>query len=97
MLFRSRYAVGAYPFTIAQFIFVSLFVATGFSSFGTIAQIVRSIAVRIPAAIFFARLLGERGIWLFQPVSWLFGALVSWFFARYLTNRIRGDFERPKT
>lgn len=91
-----RYAVGAYPFTIAQFIFVSLFVATGFSSFGTIAQIVRSIAVRIPAAIFFAWLLGERGIWLFQPASWLFGALVSWLFARYLTNRIRGDFERPK-
>lgn len=86
-----RISISSYPFTITQFILGSLFVATGYSAFGTAAQIIRSLLVRIPAAWFFASLWGERGIWWFQPASWFFGALASWVFAVYLVKKIRND------
>ena len=87
-----RLAISSYPFIIVQFILNAFFVATGYSTFGTVAQLVRSIFVRIPAAYFFASLWGDRGIWLFQPASWLFGAIVAWFFASYLVKKIRARF-----
>ncbi len=87
-----RIALSAYPFTITQFILGALFVATGYSAFGTVSQVVRSLLIRIPAAYFFAGLWGERGIWWFQPASWSCGALASWLFAMYLIKKIRNDF-----
>jgi Na+-driven multidrug efflux pump len=91
-VFSIRFAIASYPFIISQFLMNSLFVATGYSAFGTIAQLVRSILVRVPAAYIFALYLGIRWIWLFQPVSWLFGALMSWVFMIYLQKKIKNDF-----
>jgi putative MATE family efflux protein len=87
-----RFAIASYPFIISQFLMNSLFVATGYSAFGTIAQLVRSILVRVPVAYILAIYLGIRWIWLFQPVSWLFGALISWAFMVYLQKKIKNDF-----
>jgi putative MATE family efflux protein len=87
-----RYAIASYPFIISQFIMNALFVATGYSLFGTIAQIVRSLFVRVPAAYFFASVLGIRGIWMFQPISWLFAACIAWGFLVYLLKKIKNDF-----
>ncbi len=84
-----RFAIAAYPFLIAQFILNALFVATGYSLFGTISQLTRSILVRVPIAYLFAHLWGERGIWGFQPASWFCGAAVSAAFAIYLVRHIR--------
>lgn len=87
-----RIAITAYPFTITQFIFGALFVATGRSAFGTASQIIRSLVVRIPAAYFFASLWGVKGLWWFQPSSWFFGALSAWVFAVFLLKKIRNEF-----
>jgi Na+-driven multidrug efflux pump len=53
---------------------------------------VRSIFIRIPAVYFFAYFLGLRGIWLFQPVSWLFGAIFSAVFTIILVRKTRESF-----
>jgi putative MATE family efflux protein len=88
-----RYSILSYPLIIAQFIMNALFVATGYSVFGTVVQLVRSIIARVPAAYLFASLFGIAGIWLFQPVSWIFGTLVAWIFLVRLVARIRRDFQ----
>jgi Na+-driven multidrug efflux pump len=86
-----RCTILSYPFILAQFVMNSLFVGTGYSIFGTVTQIVRSILIRVPAAYLFAHFLGARGIWLFQPVSWIFAAAVSWIFAVRLIRRMKND------
>ncbi|MDR0615336.1 MAG: MATE family efflux transporter [Synergistaceae bacterium] len=87
-----RYAISAYPFIISQFIMNALFVATGRSFYGTAAQLVRSIFIRVPSAYFFAYMFGISGIWLFQPVSWFFASLLSVFFTAVLVRKIKQEF-----
>jgi putative MATE family efflux protein len=87
-----RYAISSYPFIIANFIMNALFVATGYSAFGTVVSLVRSIIIRVPAAYFFAHLFGIRGIWIFQPVSWSLAAALSWFFFVKLVKKIKNIF-----
>ena len=89
-----RTSITGYPFTITQFIFNALFVATGMSYLGTIAQLVRSVFSRIPAAHFFAAHFGIRGIWWFQPFSWLVGAAFALFFGYFLLRKIKKDFKK---
>ena len=89
-----RISLIAYPLVILQSLLGSAFVATGHSVFGTVAQLTRSVVVRIPAAHFFAWWLGERGIWWFQPSSWLFGGLIAWFCFVYMIKKIRTDFAK---
>ncbi|MDR1649116.1 MAG: hypothetical protein LBR71_02550, partial [Synergistaceae bacterium] len=80
-----RIAMVAYPLVIAQIMINSFFVATGHSLFGTATNLTRSVVVRIPAAYFFAWYLGEKGVWWFQPFSWLSSGFVAWYgFARVL-------------
>lgn len=86
-----RVSMVVYPLVIAQTMMGSAFVATGHSAFGTIAQLMRSILTRIPAAYFFAWWLGERGIWWFQPFSWVFGAATAWLCFRHMMKKIRRD------
>ncbi|MDR3254399.1 MAG: MATE family efflux transporter [Synergistaceae bacterium] len=88
-----RYSISSYPFVITQSIMNALFVATGYSFFGTIVQLVRSILARVPAAYVFATFLGIRGIWLFLPVSWFFGAIMASIFTVSLVARIRKNFQ----
>ena len=87
-----RISMIAYPIVIVQFVLGSAFVATGYSIFGTATQLTRSVIARIPAAYFFAWWLGERGIWWFQPVSWLFGGALTWFCFAYMMRKINRDF-----
>jgi putative MATE family efflux protein len=87
-----RYAISAYPFIISQFIMNALFVATGYSIYGTVSQLVRSIFVRVPSAYLFAHLFGIGGIWLFQPVSWFFASVISAFFAAILLRKTKESF-----
>lgn len=92
-----RTSIVGYPFTITQFIFSSLFVATGASYLGTIAQLIRSIFSRIPAAHFLAAHFGVRGIWWFQPFSWLVGSAFAVVFGYFLLRKIKRDFQGGKS
>ncbi|MDR0648220.1 MAG: MATE family efflux transporter [Synergistaceae bacterium] len=87
-----RYAISAYPFIISQFIMNALFVATGFSIYGTVSQLVRSIFIRVPSAYILAHFFGISGIWLFQPVSWSCASVVSAIFAVTLLRRTKREF-----
>ncbi|MDR1508772.1 MAG: MATE family efflux transporter [Synergistaceae bacterium] len=87
-----RFAITAYPFIIAQFMMNSMFVATGYSFFGTVAQLVRSLLIRVPSAYLFASLWGINGIWAYQPASWFFGSIAAWGFMIYLIRKIKNDF-----
>jgi putative MATE family efflux protein len=87
-----RISMLAYPIVVMQFTLNSAFVATGYSIFGTATQLTRSVFSRIPAAYFFAWWLGERGIWWFQPFSFLAGGTVSSLCFVYMLKRIRKNF-----
>ncbi len=84
-----RAIILSYPFATVQVLLGAFFVATGRSLYGTVAQLVRSILVRVPLAMLFAALFGERGVWWFLPFSWIAGCAVAWYFARRLIGRIR--------
>jgi putative MATE family efflux protein len=90
-----RVSLLACPAVILQIMLSSAFVATGYSLFGTMAQLMRSVLGRIPTAYFFAWWLGERGIWWFQPVSWVLGAGVAWACFVHMMRKIRKDFSLP--
>ncbi|MDR1378427.1 MAG: MATE family efflux transporter [Synergistaceae bacterium] len=84
-----RISMLAYPIVVMQFTLGSAFVATGYSIFGTATQLTRSVFSRVPAAYFFAWWLGERGIWWFQPFSFVAGGTVSWLCFVYMMKRIQ--------
>jgi putative MATE family efflux protein len=88
-----RVSMLAYPIVVMQFVLGSFFVAAGYSIFGTAAQLIRSVLARIPLAYFFAWWLGERGIWWFQPVSFLASGLVTWYGYVYALRKIKKDFD----
>jgi putative MATE family efflux protein len=90
-----RISMLAYPIVIMNFTLGSAFVATGNSIFGTVTQLTRSVFSRIPAAYFFARWLGERGIWWFQPFSFMMSGIVSWSCFVYMVRKIRKTFSEP--
>ncbi|MDR1622724.1 MAG: MATE family efflux transporter [Synergistaceae bacterium] len=87
-----RISMLVYPIVVMHFVLGSSFVATGYSFFGTATQLTRSIFARIPAAHFFAWWLGERGIWWFQPFSYLISSFVTLFCFVYMMRKIRQDF-----
>jgi putative MATE family efflux protein len=87
-----RIGMAAYPLVILQMMLNSFFVATGNSLFGTATNLTRSIIVRIPAVYFFAWYLGERGVWWFQPFSWLAGGIVAWYGFAHVLKKVRGIF-----
>jgi len=90
-----RISMLAYPLVVMLFVLGSFFVATGYSIFSTATQLIRSVIIRIPSAHFFAWWLGERGIWWFQPFSFVFGGLVAWYGYLYVVKQIRRDFDEP--
>jgi len=91
-----RITMLAYPIVAMLFIIGSFFIATGHSIFSTATQLVRSVIVRIPSAYFFAWWLGERGIWWFQPFSFIFGGLVTLYGYSYVIKKIRKNFADAK-
>ncbi len=91
-----RISMIAYPMVILQVVLGSAFVATGHSLCGTAAQLTRSVLARIPMAYFFAWWLGERGIWWFQPGSWVLGATIASLCFMRMMKKIRNELSaRP--
>jgi len=89
-----RISMLSYPIVVMQFTIGSLFVATGYSFFSTATQLIRSIVTRIPAAYFFAWWLGEQGIWWFQPFSFMFGGLITWYGYLYVIKKLQKNFSK---
>jgi putative MATE family efflux protein len=88
-----RASVPAYPFTLFMTLSSGFFVGTGYSYFGTISQLLRSIVFRISAAWIFARLFPPSQIWWFQSIAFFLASFVVAFFFIYLYGRIKKEFE----
>ncbi len=86
-----RITIAAYPLVIYNIFYNALFVATGYSAFGLIVQICRSLIFRISAIWLLAGLVSIQWIWLFQPISFVGGTLVTWLFAHYLMKKLERD------
>jgi putative MATE family efflux protein len=87
-----RCSVPGYPFNIFLILSSGFFVGTGYSFFGTITQLLRSIVFRVTLAWAFSRLFSFNGIWWFQSLSFFLGSLVAMAFFSYLLRRIRAEF-----
>lgn len=86
-----RLSLAGYPFVIYSVIYNAMFIATGFSTFGLVIQVCRSMLLRIPTAIFFASFFSLQWVWLFQPASYLSAALMTWGFVWYLLRRLKKE------
>ena len=84
-----RASIPGYPFNILMTITSGFFVGTGFSIFGTVTQIMRSIVFRISAAWLFSRIFTIENIWWFQSLAFFLASFVSMTFFMYLMKRIR--------
>ena len=91
-----RITIAGYPMVIFSVMYNSLFVATGFSTFGLITQIFRSLLIRVPAAKFLSGIVPLEQIWWFQPISFLGGALLTGLFSWILLRKLKRDMEVPK-
>ena len=84
-----RASVTGYPFNILVAITGGFFVGTGFSIFGTVTQIMRSIVFRISAAWLFSRIFTIENIWWFQPLAFFLASFVSMTLFLFLMKRIK--------
>jgi putative MATE family efflux protein len=72
-----RASVPAYPFGILVVLSCGFFVGTGYSLFGTVTQLMRSIVFRVSAAWLFANYIGFAHIWWFQSFAAFCGSFVA--------------------
>lgn len=86
-----RLTIAGYPAVIYSVIYNSLFIATGYSAYGLVIQICRSMLLRIPAAWFLAQSVSLSWIWLFQPISFVGAAALTWLFSWILLKKLRRD------
>lgn len=91
-----RITISGYPMVIYSVIYNALFVATGFSTFGLITQIFRSLIVRVPAAHFLSQVLTLDYVWWFQPIAFLGAALMTGLFSWILLRKLKREMETPK-
>ena len=84
-----RCSVPGYPFNIFVSLTSGFFIGTGYSIFGTISQIIRSIVFRISAAWIFSRIFTLENIWWFQSTAFFLASFVSMTFLMYLMKKIR--------
>ena len=83
-----RASIPGYPFNIFLGMAGGFFVGTGYSIYGTITQIMRSIVFRVSAAWIFSRMFTIYNIWWFQSLAFFLASFVAmWFFLR-LKRRI---------
>ncbi|MDR3264747.1 MAG: hypothetical protein LBT15_01930, partial [Synergistaceae bacterium] len=87
-----RASVPAYPFGIVVSLSCGFFVGTGYSIFGTMTQLMRSIVFRVSAAWFFATYIGFAHIWWFQSSAAFCGSFVAFFLFIIVFRRIRRKF-----
>ncbi|MDR3076080.1 MAG: MATE family efflux transporter [Synergistaceae bacterium] len=84
-----RAAVPGYPFNIFLGVTSGFFVGTGYSIYGTMTQIMRSIVFRISAAWLFSRIFTIENIWWFQSLAFFLASFVSMAFFLHLRKTIR--------
>jgi Na+-driven multidrug efflux pump len=84
-----RASIPGYPFNIFLVIASGFYVGTGFSIFGTITQLMRSIVFRVSAAWIFSRVFTIDNIWWFQSIAFFLASFVSMGFFFYLSKRLR--------
>jgi putative MATE family efflux protein len=87
-----RCSVPGYPCNIFLILSSGFFVGTGYSFFGTITQLLRSVVFRVTLAWAFSRLFSFNDIWWFQSLSFFLGSLVAMALFSYLLRRIRAEF-----
>ncbi|NLD06137.1 MAG: MATE family efflux transporter [Synergistaceae bacterium] len=91
-----RITIAGYPMVIYSVIYNALFVATGFSTFGLLTQIFRSLIVRVPAAHFLSQILTLDYVWWFQPIAFLGAALMTGLFSWILLRKLKREMEPSK-
>ncbi len=87
-----RITIAGYPMVIYSVIYNSLFIATGYSTYGLITQVSRSMLLRIPAAHFLSKVVSLDNIWWFQPVSFAGAAILTALFSCTLLKKIKNKF-----
>ncbi|MDR3280776.1 MAG: MATE family efflux transporter [Synergistaceae bacterium] len=88
-----RASVPGYPFNIFLILASGFFVGTGYSIYGTITQLLRSVVFRVSAAWIFARIFPLENIWWFQSLSFFLASFASGTFFMYLRQKIKREFE----
>ena len=87
-----RITILGYPMVIYSVIYNALFIATGYSTYGLITQVSRSMLLRIPAAHILSKFVSLDNIWWFQPVSFTGAAVLTAMFSCTLLNKIKKEF-----
>ncbi len=90
-----RMAIYGYPMVIYTMIYNALFIATGYSAYGLITQIFRSMVIRIPVVYLLSSYVSLNMIWCFQPIAFLGATILTALFAWVLMRKINSDFRMP--
>lgn len=88
-----RITMAGYPFAMYCMIYNALFIAVGSSVYGFLVQISRCIAFRLPMAWFLAASVSMSWVWLFQPLSFVCAAALTWGFAMRLMYKLKGELD----
>ena len=88
-----RITMAGYPFAMYGMIYNALFIAVGSSVYGFLVQISRCIAFRLPMAWFLAATVSMSWVWLFQPLSFVCAAVLTWGFAMRLMNKLKDELD----
>ncbi|MDR1742172.1 MAG: MATE family efflux transporter [Synergistaceae bacterium] len=84
-----RASVPGYPFNILVVLSCGFFVGTGYSLFGTVTQLLRSIVFRVTAAWIFATQVDFSHIWWFQSLAAFCGSFVAAGFFCFVYRRVK--------
>jgi putative MATE family efflux protein len=91
-----RASVPAYPFGIMVVLSCGFFTGTGYSFFGMMTQLLRSVVFRVSAAWIFASYFDFANIWWFQSFAAFCGSFVALGLFTFVYRRIRRDFTLGK-
>lgn len=91
-----RASATGYLFAAADITLWGLFQGSGYPVYGMISQFARSLAVRIPSALFLATIFGLSGVWWSQPISTAASGLLSLFFLSFVMMRIQGEISEKR-
>ncbi len=89
-----RASATGYLFAALDITFWGVFQGTGHATYGMAAQLVRTIAVRVPLALWLADRWGLAGLWWCQPLSVLSSFVLSFFLLRHLFRSLEKEKEK---
>jgi putative MATE family efflux protein len=87
-----RASVPAYPFGMLVVLSCGFFTGTGYSFFGMMTQLLRSIVFRVSAAWLFATYFDFANIWWFQSFAAFCGSFVALALFIFVYRRIKRNF-----